>query len=121
MIEDPDKTLTREQERSWAIGLHLSLLLGLLAPVLGFLAPLAIWLIKRPESPYLDAQGREVMNLIITVLIFAAVSAVLCLVLVGFVLLVGLGLACLVLPIMAAVSVSNGKDFRYPCIIRFLK
>ena len=42
-------------ERQWAIGIHLSALLGFAGPhLLNVLGPLIIWLIKKQESPYLD-------------------------------------------------------------------
>ena len=43
-------------ERQWAIGIHLSALLGFAGPhLLNVICPLIIWLIKKQESPYLDS------------------------------------------------------------------
>ena len=50
-------------ERQWALGVHLSALLGFAGPhLLNVIGPLIIWLIKKQDSPYLDAVGKRVLN-----------------------------------------------------------
>ena len=52
----------------------------------------------------------------------ALISAVLCLILIGFVLLFVVYFGALVLTIIAAVKVSNGDyEYRYPMTLRLLK
>jgi uncharacterized protein len=53
-------------------------------------------------------------------LIYAIVSVVLMLVLIGFVLIVVVGVAWFVLTIIAAVRASNGQDYRYPMTFRMV-
>ena len=51
-----DPAVRSETERQWAIGIHLSALLGFAGPhLLNVVAPLIIWLIKKQDSSYLDA------------------------------------------------------------------
>jgi len=99
------------------------------------LAPLAIWLIKRSDSPEIDTAGKEVLNFQISYTIYMLIagalggaSVLLCLALVGFLflplILILMGVIwCfwLILMIVAAVKVSNGGAYRYPFTIRFLK
>lgn len=87
----------------------------------GFLGPLIIWLVKRDEHPFVDDQGKEALNFQLTVLIAALVSAVLVIVLIGFVLLPVVGIGALVLAIIATVEANKGARYRYPVNIRFLK
>ena len=83
--------------------------------------PLVIWLAKRDESPELDAHGKEAVNFQISMLIYNAVAAVFCLILIGFVLLAVLWVLNAVLVIVAAIQASDGKFYRYPMTIRFIQ
>lgn len=109
-------------DRSWCIGLHLSGFAFFVLPSLGnIIAPLVIWLIKRADSPMIDATGKDVLNFQISYSIYLTVSAILCWMCVGFVVLPVVFIAWITLTIIAAVKTSNGEDYRYPWIIRFLK
>lgn len=124
MQEDPysngkEKAYTKE-ERNWAVILHLSVLSGFLVPWAGFVVPFAIWLVKRNDSDYLDRQGKEVMNFLLTILIVSAIGAVLSVVLIGIAILAAMAVIALVMTIIAAIKVSDGEDFRYPYILRLI-
>lgn len=114
---------TKESDRSWCIGLHLS---GLSGIVLGLalahiLVPLVIWLIKRADSPQIDATGKEVLNFQISFSIYFLIAGMLCWLLIGFLILPVLFIIWLVCTILAAVRASNGETYSYPMTIRFLK
>jgi len=109
-------------ENSWAIALHLSGFAMFLLPSVGqILAPLILWLIKRPDSPYLDRVGKEVLNFQISYTIYALIAGALCFVLIGCVILPVLFICWVVFIIIAAVKTSNGEDYRYPMTIRLLQ
>jgi uncharacterized Tic20 family protein len=112
-----------ESVRSWCVGLHLSRFSGILLgwSLMHILAPLAIWLIKRADSPEIDATGREVLNFQISYTICSLVAGALCWVLIGFLILPVILIVWLVCMIIAAVKTSNGEGYRYPFTIRFLK
>ncbi len=106
--------MRRDEERLWAVGAHLG-------PVLvGFIAPLVVWLVFRDRSQFLERSAKEALNFQLTVLVGLLVSAVLTLVLIGLVGFVVIGIGALVLEIVAAVKVSAFEDYRYPVNIRFL-
>ena len=84
------------------------------------LVPLAIWLWKRRESPYIDEHGREALNFQISVTIYAIVAAVLAFVLVGFLLIAALAIFQFVLMVIASVHASQGDSYRYPFTIRLV-
>lgn len=97
--------------------------LGMLCHLLGLagiLGPLVLWLVKKDESDYVDYHGREALNFQISLLVYGVVCAALCLVLIGFLLLPALGIAALVLTILAAVKANDGERYRYPMIFRLL-
>jgi uncharacterized Tic20 family protein len=85
------------------------------------ISPLILWLIKRDESPELDAHGKEAVNFQISILIYNAIAAVFCLILVGFVFLFLLWILNTIFVIIAAIQASDGKFFRYPIKIRFVQ
>jgi len=108
--------------RQWAMICHLSALSGLLGNVIGFLlGPLIVWLVKREEHPFIDKQGKEAVNFQITMFIILFVSFLLCLLLIGFVFLIAVGLIMVIFPIIAAIRSDHGEDYRYPISFRFIK
>lgn len=121
------------EERNWAMAAHLCGLLwaaggtGLIFIPFGSLAlftmlgPLIIWRTKGQAMPYVAEQAKEALNFQITVFLLALLCAALMFVLIGFVLLWALGLADLILVIIAAIQASDGKAYRYPCSLRLVK
>ena len=118
----PAKPFDEKQAHTWGMVCHLAgLALFLGIPFGNIIGPLVGWLIQKDKHPFIDEQGKEAVNFQISMLIYMAVSAVLALVVVGFVLLAGLVIVFLVSVIRAAISANEGRPFRYPITIRFLK
>ena len=108
--------------RTWTALCHASALLGVFLHFPGHvLAPLVVWLIKRDESPEIDAHGKEALNFQISMLIYNAIAAVFCLVLIGFLLLPLLWILNALFVIIAAIKASDGELYRYPMTIRFIQ
>ncbi len=123
MAEEPESAaLPSKEARQWATICHVVALVGLLGNGIGFLlGPLVVWLIKRQDDPFIDEQGKEAVNFQITMLIAAIVSVPLCFILVGFVLIVIVGILAIVCPIIGALKANEGAHYRYPLSIRFIK
>ena len=85
------------------------------------LGPLVVWLIKRGDSPEIDAHGKESLNFQISMLIYDAIAAILCIFLIGIPILIALWVANTVLVIIASVKASEGKFYQYPFTIRLIK
>jgi len=113
--------MSESQARNWAVLIHLSALLGFIIPFGNIIAPLVIWLIKKEESPFIDDQGKEAVNFQISMTIYAIISAILIVIIVGFVLLIAVGILEIIFIIIAAINASNGVKYRYPLSIRFIK
>ena len=108
--------------RTWTAFCHASALLGVFLHFPGHvLAPLLVWLMKRDESPEIDAHGKEALNFQISMLIYNAVAAVFCMVLIGFLILPLLWVLNAVFVIIAAIQASDEKLYRYPMTIRFIQ
>ncbi|WP_224360996.1 DUF4870 domain-containing protein [Hyalangium versicolor] len=109
-----------QDEKTWGMLAHLS---ALIAGLFGFpfLGPLIVWLTKGKESKWVEAHSKEALNFSITATVAIWVSAILMLCIVGFVLLPVVGIAALVLTIMAALKANNGEMYRYPATVRLVK
>jgi uncharacterized Tic20 family protein len=108
--------------RTWNAACHASSLLGIFFHFPGhLLGPLIVWLVKRGDSPEIDAHGTEALNFQISMLIYNIVAAVFCLVLIGFVFLAVLWVLNVVFAIIASIQASDGKFYRYPMTIRFIQ
>jgi uncharacterized Tic20 family protein len=100
---------------------HLASLSGFVGVPFGnILGPLLIWVLKKDQMPFVDRCGKEAINFGISMTIYLAVSAVLCLVLIGFVGLLVFGILALVFPIIGAVKANAGEHYEYPLTIRFI-
>jgi uncharacterized protein len=104
-----------DEEKMWAIGAHLGPLL------LGVIAPLVVWLVFKDRSAFLDRTGKEALNMQLSYLIYFIAASILIFLLVGLLLLPIVGIAWLVLMIVATVKVAGFEDYRYPLIVRFIK
>lgn len=97
--------------------------LACLAHVLGafvsFIAPLVIFL-TRSRRDYAKVQAAQALNFTITVAIAYAVSGLLTLVLIGFVLLPVVAIWSVVMAVIAGVTTYRGEEFSYPLTIRFI-
>jgi uncharacterized Tic20 family protein len=110
-----------EQARQWAMFLHLSQLAAYIIPLLGLIAPIIIWQIKKDEYPILDEHGKIVVNWIISELIYAAIGFVLMFVVIGIPILAVLGILAIVFPIIGGIKANNGELWHYPMTINFIK
>ena len=108
-------------ENSWAILIHITQFCGYALPLLGWVVPLVLWLMKRDESEQIDAHGKIVMNWILSVLIYGIVCGLFSIILIGIPLAIALVIVGVVFPIIGAVKASDGELWPYPMSIRFLK
>lgn len=111
-------------EKQWKTILHLSALAGLVIPCGNIIAPLAIWLIKKPELPGIDGEGKKVLNFQISYAIYMIASIVVaavgsCLI-VPIILPLAVGIAWLVFTIIGGVKTSNGEAYEFPFTIKML-
>jgi len=121
------------EERQWAMFAHLSALVGaILTGAFGggwgcFIGPLVIWLVKKDTMPFVADQGKEALNFNITVAIAFVVLALLSVMTLGIGLIIAIplwviiGVAWLVLTIIAAVKANEGTLYRYPFTLRLIK
>ena len=114
-------TRIEEETRQWAMFLHLSILLGYPLPVVGFVAPILIWQLKKAELPGIDVHGKNVVNWLISKCIYALVCVILFIVVIGLPMLIALGIIGILFPIIAGIKANQGEVWKYPLAIPFLK
>lgn len=117
----PPQQLQTPDQKQMGMFLHLSQLANFILPPAGIVVPIIIWQIKKDEMPALDAHGKMVVNWMISSLIYGIVSAFLALFIVGFFLLLALGILGIVFPIVGGIKANNGEYWEYPLTIKFLK
>ncbi len=108
------------EARNFSIVAHLGGFAGYIIPFGNILAPLVVWILKRDEQPFVDHHGREALNFQISITIYAIVSGLLILLVIGVLLLPLVLLFNIVMMIVAAVKASNGEHFRYPLTLRLV-
>ena len=115
-----DIQITKD-ERTWAMLCHFSAFVGLIFPFGNILAPLIIWLIKKDEMSFVENQGKEILNFQISMTIYLLISGILCIILIGIPIIIGLVIFCFIITIIAAISANDGKSYRYPINLRLIK
>ena len=114
-------------ERLWGMIAHLSALAGFIIPFGNIAGPLIVWMIKKDAMPFVDDQGKESLNFNITVAIVFLALLLLSIVTFGIGLIIAIplwiiiGLAWLVLTIIAALKAKDGIAYRYPFTLRLIK
>jgi uncharacterized protein len=118
-------TPINKEERTWAMGAHLSAFAGHFVPFGHIIGPLVIWMIKKDSMPLVDDQGKEALNFQITMTIgFAACLAMaFTVILIPLAVPIGavLWLVDVILTIIAAVKANDGVAYRYPLCLRLVK
>lgn len=98
----------------------MALLSHVLTIVLPLIAPLVIYLVKKDESSFVAAHAKESLNFQITLIPAFFVAFLLIFVLIGFLLIIALGLFATIWVIVATIKASEGKLYRYPLCLRLI-
>lgn len=105
----------RTEDKLLALGAHLSWVVAL-----PLLVPFVLYLVKR-DDPFVRHHAAEALNFHLTLLLYSAISVVLLLVLIGFVLLAALGVLVVVCSVLACVAVADGRSYRYPLTLHMVR
>ncbi len=129
-MEDQSGRLDHKQ---LAMFCHLSALSRILIPFGNVIAPLILWTTKKGQDPYIDEQGKEVVNF----QIFISIIGISLYLIAGLLPFLGmfmfnglgvgymslhmfLGLGILIFSIIGALKAKEGVAFKYPTPFKFL-
>ena len=115
------QTVTESEERKWAMFSHIGTFAAFFVPFGNLIAPLIIWQIKKEESDFIVYHSKESLNFQISMFLYSIAAALLIIVLIGFFLLLAIGIFDIILVIMAGIRANDGHLYRYPFTIRFIK
>ena len=120
-----DGGLVPSQARNWAMGAHLSSLVGLFG-IPFFVGPLVAYLLGRDRDPFTAHHAREALNFSISLVLYTVAAIALIIATLGIGLLVILPALLVAIPtwlaltIRAAVKAADGTWYRYPLTIRLV-
>jgi uncharacterized protein len=117
----PAPPVEGQVSRTWEVLCHALGFAGFVFPFGNILGPLIVWLMKKSESPSVDAHGKEALNFQISMSIWVLLCAITWLILIGIVLTPIAVATGVVLTVIGTVKASNGELYRYPLTIRFIK
>lgn len=107
--------LSPSDERLWATLAHAG---GI---VLGFIAPLVVWLVFRERSRYVDDQAKEALNFQILVAIAYVVGGITSAIVIGIFIALAAWILTIVFGIQGAIAANKGDLYRYPLNWRLIK
>jgi len=116
-IQISDGTIHGIEAKTWCTIMHLSQLLAFSG--VGIIAPIIMWLLGNDKSVLVRRHGNRMMNWIVSSLIYATISLILCFVFVGIPLILIVGLLTIIFPIIAAVKSNDGQVWTYPLTFKF--
>ncbi len=121
ILNNPNNPTVTENDKQYAMFIHLSQFAGLIIPLLGWILPLILWQNKKNSSEFINANGKIVMNWIISSLIYAIICYLLVFIFIGLILLPALGICSIIFIIIGSIKANNGEVWPYPLNIHFIK
>ena len=113
--------LQTSEQRQMGMFLHLSQLANVIFFPIGVILPIVLWQTQKEKMPALDAHGKIVANWMISVTIYAVISVILMIVIIGFLTILAVAVMGILFPIIGAVKANNGELWEYPVTIKFIK
>jgi uncharacterized Tic20 family protein len=107
-------------EKNMAALCHLITLANSITGLLGTVACLVLWMVKKEDSAFVDHHGKQALNFQITMILAFGISIVLACVYIGLIFLFILYFANIGLTIYAAIKASEGERYEYPLTIQFI-
>ncbi|CEA16023.1 MAG TPA: DUF4870 domain-containing protein [Fermentimonas caenicola] len=105
-------------ENTYIMLMHLSQFAGVIVPCAGFIVPIIMWIANKDINVNVDLHGKNILNFMISYVIYAAVAAI---TIIGIPIAIIIGLLYVILVIIATVKAYNGEYWKYPLTIQFIK
>ena len=112
---------------TYCMTLHLSQLLNFVAPSLGLILPVLMWLLNKDKNEKINNEGKATINWTLSLVVYSIIPFMLMLTGVEVLLYIAiiiwgiLFLSYIVFAIIAAVKTNENRLWAYPFSIRFIK
>ena len=120
--------MQENQEEYWGMPvntycmlLHLSQLASILAPGLGVILPIVMWVVHKDKNEQIDQHGKVTINWLLSAFIYSIICGILMVVLIGILGFLVLFLLNFIFAIIAAIKANEGQLWAYPISFKFLK
>ena len=107
--------MSTSDEKLWSTLVHIG---GIF---FSFVPALIGYLVLRERGPFVRAHTTTALNFQLTMLIASVVGSILSIVLIGIFILFAVWVVVIVFSILAAVAASQGREYRYPLTITFVR
>lgn len=101
--------------------MHLSQFAGYIIPLAGLILPIVMWASNKDQSELVDVHGKNILNWIISTIIYIIIGIVLSIVIIGIPILVAVGICSIIFTIIGGLKANEGRIYEYPLAIKFLK
>ncbi len=120
-VEAPAAAASQE-ERTLGLVTNLVAIFGLL----GLIAVIVIWQVKKDSSRFIDTVAKETLNFQISAIIYFFGASFVAVPLmwvcgIGALIWMALGLGCVIFLILAAIKTNEGMIYRFPANLRLIK
>lgn len=106
---------------TYCMFMHLGQLAGLLIPLVGWILPILMWTTHKDRSEVVDAHGKNILNWMISVLIFSIIAGVLSVIIIGIPLLIAIWICDIVFIIIGGMRANDGIVWKYPYSLTIMK
>ena len=98
-----------------------AVIMHVLSIFFGFLPSLIFYFALGDSSEFLKEEAKNDLNFQITLIIGYAVSFILVFLVIGFFLMMALGICCLIFEILALVKAKDGEHYKFPLSLNLIK
>lgn len=111
--KDPNFKPWGMEPNTFCMLLHLSQL-AFFVPLGGIVLPIVMWATNKDRSDLVDRHGKNVLNWIISSIIYAIIGGFMIIFIIGIFALIALGICSLVFIIIGAIKAHEGEVYQYP-------
>lgn len=118
----------QQLNRPWGVDLkpfcllmHLAQFAGFIIPGAGIILPIVMWVTNKEQFPEVDAHGKNIVNWILSLIIYLVISFILMFAIIGFFLIFALIITNIIFIIIGAVKANQNEVWEYPLSIKFFK
>ena len=120
-METNSKDFWGMNEKTFILVMHVSQFASFIIPSAGLIIPIIMWFTNKDKSEKIDEQGKYIVNWIISLFIYMVASAILMIILIGFIGIIAGAILSVVFPIIGAMKANKGEMYKYPLSIKFIK